>query len=147
MFPRKRLLKKEKHVQSKKRLRFFSAIFGMLGLSCIGIGILVLLKEPPYTSPLPIFLPFQADAGNAQSKKELEKALKDADIVYEDLKQVRSGIYSFTIEDNGEVTLTLKKSLSTQLSSLQVILVRLTMEGKKFKRLDMRYDRPIIVLQ
>lgn len=147
MFPKKRLLKKDKNIQSKKRLRFTTVILGMLGLSCIGIGILVLMKEPPFTSPLPIFLPFQADAGSAHSKKELEIALKDADISYEKLTQIRSGIYSFTIVDNGEVTITLKKSLSTQLSSLQVILVRLTMEGKKFKRLDMRYDRPIIVLQ
>ncbi len=147
MLPRKRLLKKEKHVQAKKRMLFISFITGLLGFSLIGVGILVLLKEPPFISPLPIFRPLQADAESKAKKKDIERLLKEKNIEYENIQQVKSGIYTFDVSGHGEVTISTKKELNPQLSSLQVILVRLTMEGKKFKRLDVRFDRPIIVLQ
>lgn len=147
MLPRKRLLKKEKHAVAKKRLLFLSIIGSMLGLSLIGIGILVLLKEPPFTSPLPIFFPIHADTESKAKKRDIERLLKEKDIEYTDIQQIKSGIYTISIVGHGEVTISTKKELNSQLSSLQVILVRLTMEGKKFKRLDVRFDRPIIVLQ
>lgn len=147
MLPRKRLLKKERSKEAKKRLLFISVIAGLLGFSLIGIGILVLLKEPAFTSPLPLFRPLQADDETKATKKDIEKILKEKKIEYENIEQIKSGIYTFDVVGHGEVTLNAKKDLYAQLSSLQVILVRLTMEGKKFERLDVRFDRPIIVLQ
>jgi hypothetical protein len=53
---------------------------------------------------------------------------------------------SFTVElrDGGELILSAKKDLDNQLSSLQLILSRLTIEGKKLKKLDFRYDNPVV---
>lgn len=48
------------------------------------------------------------------------------------------------LKDQGIVYLDLKKNPASQISSLQVILSRLTIEGKKFKKLDLRFDKPII---
>lgn len=48
------------------------------------------------------------------------------------------------LKDQGEVFLNLDKNLALQISSLQLILSRLTIEGKKFKKLDLRFEKPII---
>lgn len=48
------------------------------------------------------------------------------------------------LKDQGEVYLNLDKNLALQMSSLQLILSRLTIEGKKFKKLDLRFEKPII---
>lgn len=48
------------------------------------------------------------------------------------------------LRDQGVVYLDSKKNLASQISSLQLILSRLTIEGKKFKKLDLRFDKPII---
>lgn len=52
--------------------------------------------------------------------------------------------YIIFLKDNGEVHMDSKKNLQPQISSLQLILSRLTIEGKKFKKLDLRYELPII---
>ena len=53
---------------------------------------------------------------------------------------------SFTVElkQGGEIILSSKKDLDKQLSSLQLILSRLTIEGKKLKKLDFRFDNPVV---
>jgi len=53
---------------------------------------------------------------------------------------------SFTVKllDGGEVILSSKKDIGSQLSSLQLILARLTIEGKKLKILDFRFDNTVV---
>lgn len=49
------------------------------------------------------------------------------------------------MSDGGEVLFSLHKDFATQVDSLQIILSRLKMEGKKIKKIDFRYDRPTVV--
>jgi len=67
---------------------------------------------------------------NIQFTKVERSSLEDKDIVY--------------LKDQGVVYIDPRKNLPSQISSLQLILSRLTIEGKKFKRLDLRFDKPII---
>ncbi|MCL5113751.1 MAG: hypothetical protein M1372_01105 [Patescibacteria group bacterium] len=55
---------------------------------------------------------------------------------------------SFTVNllGGGEVMLSSKKDITTQISTLQLILKRLTIEGKKIKILDFRFDKTILKL-
>ena len=55
--------------------------------------------------------------------------------------------YKIILENNEEVVLSSQKDLKTQLCSLQFILRRLTMEDRRFTRLDLSFDKPIIVLE
>lgn len=50
------------------------------------------------------------------------------------------------LKEDQEVLLSSKNPLPLQISSLQLVLSRLTIEGKRFERLDFRFDKPIIVL-
>ena len=52
--------------------------------------------------------------------------------------------YTVTLSDGGQVIISSKKELTLQISSLQLMLSRLTIEGKRIKSLDFRFDKPII---
>lgn len=43
-----------------------------------------------------------------------------------------------------EIVLSENKAMETQLASLQLIMNRLTIEGKQFNRIDLRFDNPVI---
>ena len=48
------------------------------------------------------------------------------------------------LKDGGKVIFSSKKDLKKQITSLQLVLSRLTIEGKKLKILDFRYDNPVV---
>ena len=54
--------------------------------------------------------------------------------------------YIVTLQDNSKVTFSSQKDIMTQIASLQYILSHLTMEGRQFSSLDLRFDQPVIVL-
>lgn len=49
-----------------------------------------------------------------------------------------------TLKNGPEVTFSSAKDLSQQITSLQLIMSHLTIEGKRFTRVDFRFDNPII---
>jgi len=60
----------------------------------------------------------------------------------QDIKSEKDSV-SFFVQ-NHQVIISTKKSLTEQMSSLQLTIHQLTMEGKDFSGLDFRYDRPVI---
>ena len=52
--------------------------------------------------------------------------------------------YTVEISDGGQIFISSKKDLISQISSLQLVLNRLTIEGKRIKSLDFRFDKPVI---
>jgi hypothetical protein len=75
----------------------------------------------------------------------LEKLLKEQKISYTKISKAPDETYIITLNDDEEALVTFKKDIHQQISSLQFILSRLTMEGKQFTRLDLRFDKPVIV--
>lgn len=147
MWHRKRLLKKDKRQVNKKRLLFISFVLGVLGLGCIGLGTVLLMREPLYTSPLPLLLPKYALDDEKVVKSQIEAELRKRKIEFTSISSIDQNSYKIIMKENGEVFMSSEKDVMSQLSSLQVIMQRLTMEGKKFSRLDLRYDRPVISLR
>lgn len=49
-----------------------------------------------------------------------------------------------TIDTDEQVIFSLQKDLASQFTSLQLTIGHLTIEGKRFHRLDFRFDRPVI---
>ena len=48
------------------------------------------------------------------------------------------------LSDGETIFFSTNKDIPSQVDSLQIILSRLTIEGKKFQKIDFRYDLPII---
>jgi cell division septal protein FtsQ len=57
-----------------------------------------------------------------------------------------NGSYIVVLKNGGKVTFSAQKDIMTQIASLQYILSHLTMEGRQFSTLDLRFDQPVIVL-
>lgn len=75
----------------------------------------------------------------------IEGQLSKNNIQFSEIKIATDSSYLISLKDEGVVNLSNNKDIQEQITSLQLILARLTIEGKKFKRLDLRFDKPIIL--
>lgn len=76
--------------------------------------------------------------------KNIENELMKKNIPFDKVLVASDSSYLVYLKNNGWVLISKQKNIESQVSSLQLILERLTIEGKKFKKLDLRYDKPII---
>lgn len=135
MFVSKRLLKKDRKQSRIKKLAILSLVLIMLSAG-IFIYIWVSNKGAFYISPL---------AKQGVSKMViLEKNLNAKQVQYLSINTKPDGSLGIILKQGGEVILSSKKDIGAQVSSLQLILSRLTIEGKKLKVLDFRYNDPVI---
>jgi hypothetical protein len=134
MFRRK--LKKEK---LKYRFRMFFLALLVLSFALITFEYLSInfsFGKVTYISPI---------ANQSKSRlASLESILDRNKIIYSSVDMVSDGSYRVQLRDSGEVILSSKKDLGSQLTSLQLILSRLTIEGKKLKELDFRFGNPVV---
>lgn len=147
MWSTRRVLKRDRKQVDKKRILLLSLLSGGVGLLCVILGFIVLSREPVFISPLPFLRSLGLATSSDADKKEIQNFLKAQNIDYKDISLSGKTTYIVKVKDNGNAYITTNKDVSEQLSSLQRIHSRLTMEGKKFTRLDLRYDKPVIVLQ
>jgi hypothetical protein len=134
MFRRK--LKKEK---SKYRLKVLILALFFLSLLVIGFEYLSInfsFGRVTYLSPI---------ARESKSHlASLENMLDKNKISYSSVDIESDGSYAVKLKDDGEVILSSKKDMGSQLTSLQLILSGLTIEGKKLKKLDFRFVNPVV---
>jgi len=136
MFQSKRKLKKEK---SKQRLK---VAFIILVFLLISITLLAYLSthysfgRKTYISPLA--------QGKLAASNSLEENLISARIFFKTISSSSDGSFVVVLADGGRIILSSKKDIKSQISSLQLILSRLTIEGKKLKTLDFRFDNPVV---
>jgi hypothetical protein len=79
-----------------------------------------------------------------QDRARLESSLKKANIKF--IKITTQGDLSLLVELSSQegVIFSSKKDIQSQIASLQLVVKRLTIEGKRFKSLDFRFDKPMI---
>ncbi len=147
MWSTRRVLRRDKKQLNKKRILLLSILSGLVGVICVILGVIVLSREPVFISPLPFLRSLGLASTNDASKKKIQDFMKAQNIPYKDISLAGKTTYIIKMTENGNAYITTNKDVSEQLSSLQRIHSRLTMEGKKFTRLDLRYDKPVIVLQ
>lgn len=94
-----------------------------------------LSKRPLFISPL----------GKIESYTAIiEKSLKEKNISFSQVLTLPDSTYAVNIVNNGQVKLSSTKDINEQISSLQRILIQLTIDGKPFKSIDFRFEEPII---
>ncbi|HEX8931740.1 MAG TPA: hypothetical protein VF810_01135 [Patescibacteria group bacterium] len=139
---------KRKILRSRKQL--FTKIYILVGLILFGavIGYFLgnkLFVKNGYLSPISklglSITSSQEDGINLVEEQLTKQKIEVASLKYQDAS------YVVTLKNGGLVYLSPQKDLNAQISSLQVILSRLTMEGKLFTQLDLRFDKPVILLK
>ncbi|MGI8419483.1 MAG: hypothetical protein ACR2LN_02455 [Candidatus Levyibacteriota bacterium] len=139
----------------RKRKRFFKKIF-FISLSVLVVVILgsgglyyVYLQK---TSKLQIVIPLAAKPVMRSEQQdiaytELQKDLQGENIAFSSITKEKDGSFKVTLQQGGVVTFSSQKDIMTQIASLQYILSHLTMEGKLFSQLDLRFEKPVIKLR
>ena len=77
---------------------------------------------------------------------EVQKFLTQKGIAYKSVDIEDDLSYKIVLTSGSEVFIDSKKDLVRQLSSLQLIISQLKIEDKTFKRLDFRFEKPIIAM-
>lgn len=78
-----------------------------------------------------------------ESKKEIQKELSAQNITVNSLIETDTDI-TVTRDKNITYIFNKKKKISEQITSLQLILSRLTIEGKQASKIDFRFDNPVV---
>jgi len=77
----------------------------------------------------------------------IKKYLTEKNISYVTIDRLSKAAYLVRLKTGEEVFISEDKDILKQLTSLQLILARLTMEGKQASRLDFRYDKPVVLYE
>lgn len=80
---------------------------------------------------------------NSQTLK-VEDILHKNKIEFVNIVKNSDNSESVNLKTGGQVIFSTKKNLDSQVASLQLMLARLTIEGKKLKTLDFRFDNPVV---
>ena len=136
MIFRKTVTKKQKKRAYKKRLGILLIFLGLLLVNFILIYLVFLEKPKPIISPLA--------KNQLTSVKKIELLLKEKNIEYISISTQKDSNYLIELKNGGKVTIDSSKNIDQELSSLQLILSQLKIEGKTLKRLDFRFQKPII---
>ena len=115
----------------------FSIIFN------VGLFLYIKKKEAKFISPISSNRPISS---LQLDFKSVENILSKNKIPFTSITSSQSAIL-INLKTGEEVTLSSKKNIDSQISSLQLVLSRLTIEGKRFKSLDFRFDKPIIIFR
>ncbi len=134
--------------QRKKLIfRFFSISALFIIVSGVGIYLFVTQRNKPlYISPLASNFHISAPTKKDHDISEIKKGLSKLSVKIDKIGQSGDD-YVVTLKDKTTVIFSGNKNIETQLSSLQFILTRLTMEGKSAVLLDLRFDKPVIRLK
>jgi hypothetical protein len=131
------ITKKQKKRAYKKRLGILLIFIGLLLVNFILIYLAFLEKPKPIISPL--------SKNQQTSIKQIELSIKNKNIEYISVSTQKDSNYIIKLKNGAEVILDSGKNIDQELSSLQLILSQLKIEGKTLKRLDFRFQKPIIV--
>lgn len=92
-------------------------------------------------SPLPQTL---AQKKSASVQYEIQSLCTQLNLHCTKITLQKDGTIQLMIDTDEEVILSSEKDIHTQISSLQLTIAHLTIEGKRFHRLDFRFDKPVI---
>lgn len=141
MSPKRKITRKRNRIISRI-IKIYSILItvGILGILVI-FFYLFLNPRPNYISPVSGVMHFDYTLQN--DSVLFENLLREKKVAYESIKMTNTS-YIIKLKKGPEVYFSKSKNLEKQISSLQYILTRLTMEGKQFRKLDLQFDKPVI---
>ena len=107
----------------------------------MGIWFFLSTRPLPLKSPLPV----AASGKKAYSAiSQVENLCSEYHLLCTNITMDTDTAVSFLVGTNEQVIVSLQKDLPTQIASLQLTIAHLTIEGKQFKQLDFRFDKPVL---
>ncbi len=136
MQPLRNPTKRERRLLAKFKLGSLLVILGLSMMAGSLFYLRYLEQLPKPISPL--------SKNQVTSNLSIEKKLKEKKISFVSIETSKDLSYKIVLNSKSEVIIDPNKNIDQQLSSLQLIITQLKIEGKAFHRLDFRYQKPII---
>jgi len=134
--PKTTVTKKQRKKVKQKKISVFLIVLGLSLIASSLFYFAFLEKKTLYLNPL--------SKDQTSKNSQVERLLKEKEIPFESVTTSKDLSYVIKINSESEVIIDSKKEIEQQVSSLQLITSQLTIEGKAFKRIDFRYQKPII---
>lgn len=142
----------QKKIKIKKRKRSNNKVLGVLFFLLVFlIGLFVVLQntlpKKIVISPIPQGVLSNNTLKTDNTFNALLVVLKKNNINFTAISEYNKNSILVRLSSGEEVIFSQYKNFELQTSSLQLILSRLTIEGKRFSRLDFRFEKPVITLK
>ncbi len=129
-----------KNRKSRKYLKYVGTLLVLLGTTLILYTVFVLANfyvfKKPVLSPSP---------KNFKSQnQDIRNLLAKEKVKFSEISTATDSSYLIHLDGGGTAIISPKKNIEEQVRSLQIVLSRLTIEGKRFKSLDFRFDKPVV---
>ena len=128
-------IERRKARKFRKKLFLMLSYFLLLGLLIASYYLFNYFKKAVIINPL---------QEQSISNIDLEKRLKNAQIAFSSIVLESDSAYIISLTQGGKAIVSSKKNIDEQISSLQRILRELTIEGKPFKIIDFRFEKPVV---
>lgn len=132
----KRRINKYNSKQSLKIILITILFIGLISSFFVFLYINFYINTYGFISPL------------SQNKETLlvkvEDELEKQNISFGKISSNSDGSLAVKLKDESEIIFSSKRQVKSQITSLQLMLSRLTIEGKKLKSLDFRFDNPVV---
>lgn len=132
--------RKVKHIYNY--IGFFCILFGVVFLSCSAVAFFV-HKNREVLSPLAKWQKTVFASVESSTIQKIDGTCQQHTITCSNIQLGSDDSATFDV-DGKTIIISLNKDIEQQVSSLQLTIRELTMEGKEFHRLDFRYDKPVI---
>lgn len=132
--------KKEKRI--KKVFKFLALVIAIIfGISVLLYGIRHLLIITIFSNSTTILTP---QSSSTVGKEDVDQVLRKSGIDYKDLVISTSSATITFQTNNSQIFLSKEKSVEEQIKTVQAILRRLSLDGKRATVVDLRYNKPIV---
>ncbi|MBI2031171.1 MAG: hypothetical protein HYT08_01015 [Candidatus Levybacteria bacterium] len=126
--------------KNKGKYLLFKILFAVLIFISITSFFYILylsfIKKPVVISPL--------GKKSVAKTQVISETLSKKQIPFASVETASDSSYLVNLSDGGQVIISSSKDIEIQISSLQLILKRLTIEGKRLKKLDFRFEKPVL---
>lgn len=140
----KRPIPKRKIKQTLNKALFLAFVFLITLCFLLLCYFFLSLKKRIVISPISIIKNASKGYLNTTAQSSLLEELGKQNIVVKETISASDSSTMVIIDGGEEVVFSQNKELLKQIASLQLIMRQLTIEGRRFKRIDFRFDNPVI---
>jgi hypothetical protein len=143
------MLKKTPHKRKVKyiirRILLLFLLFSFTFSSLVLLYGLLYVRKHKLTSPLAIMQQtMHTFTSSDDYTKKIQNALEKNAIATSSITAAEGNTTLVTLKEGGEIIFANSKDITQQLASLQLIERQLTIEGRRFHRIDFRFDNPVV---
>lgn len=134
--------------RKKRSFKFLIIFIFTLFIFSTGYLYFKFFKKTEIISPIPeLSQKSKTIKENEDRKNKFQEALTKNKIDFSAISQSSDGSILVELKDGAKINFDQNKNINEQISSLQLMLSRFTIEGKRIDNLDFRYDNPVILFK